>query len=68
MKTRHRGRKPLIVLGQPAEAGGPSEGTLNHPSPGQKDKPLLGFFQFDYEQTNGRMPRLAACSAGSSPV
>ena len=25
-------------------------GLLNHPSPGQKDKPLLGFCQFDYDQ------------------
>ena len=52
MQTCQRGGKPLIVFGQPAEADGPSEGTLNHPSPGQKDKPLLGFFQFDYDQTN----------------
>ena len=52
VQTCQRGGKPLIVFGEPAEADGPSEGTLNHPSPGQKDKPLLGFFEFDYDQTN----------------
>ena len=52
MQTCQRGGKPLIVFGEPAEADGPSEGTLDHPSPGQKDKPLLGFFEFDYDQTN----------------
>src|SRR4029077_5159496 len=58
MKTRHRGAKPLIVFGEPAEAGGPSEATLNHPSPGQKNKPLLGFFEFDHDQTNAPLGRL----------
>src|SRR6476660_2021941 len=52
VQTCQRGGKPLIVFGEPAEADGPSEGTLDHPSPGQKDKPLLGFFEFDYDQTN----------------
>ncbi|CEF49104.1 unnamed protein product [uncultured bacterium] len=52
VQTCQRGGKPLIVFGEPAEADGPSEGTLIHPSPGQKDKPLLGFFEFDYDQTN----------------
>src|SRR5258705_5036899 len=58
MKTGYRGAKPLIVFGEPAEAGGPSEGTLNHPSPGQKNKPLLGFFEFDHDQTNAPLGRL----------
>ena len=51
MKCCKRGREPLIVSGQPAETSGPGKGALNDPSPGQKDKPFLGFFEFDYDQT-----------------
>jgi hypothetical protein len=45
------------VFGEPAEADGPSEGTLNTHRLG-KGQTLLGFFQFDMVR---RMPRLAAC-------
>ena len=65
MQTCQRGGKPLIVFGEPAEADGPSEGTLNHPRLGKRTNPFLASSSLT---TIRRMPRLAACSAGSSPV
>ena len=38
---------PLIVLGEPSEAGGPGEGTLDDPSSGQENEAAFGLGQLD---------------------
>src|SRR6478735_8602846 len=73
VQTCQRGGKPLIVFGEPAEADGPSEGTLDHPPPGQKDhawKRKFGGMEVSeakrlraMEEENSRLKRLVADQA-----
>ena len=44
--------QPLVVAGQPTEAGGPGEPALEHPALGQQDKAVLGLRQLDDLQTD----------------
>jgi hypothetical protein len=41
-------REPLVVAGEAAEAGGPGEGPLDHPAPGQQDEAALGLWRADH--------------------
>ena len=50
MKTRERCGQFFIIFCKSAKASGPSKGTFNHPSSGQKDKSLFCFFKFDHHQ------------------
>ena len=58
MKSCEGGRQSFIVSGQSAETGAPGKGAFDHPAPWQKDKALLGFFEFDYDQANSSLGRL----------
>src|ERR1035441_9429036 len=52
VKASQRGGQSFIVSGESAETGGPCKGTLDHPSPWQKDKSSFGFLEFDHDQAD----------------
>lgn len=45
-------RQPLIVPGEPAEARGPGEATLDDPALGQQDEATIGVRQLDHSQAD----------------
>lgn len=47
MEAGEGGGEAFVVAGEPAEAGGPAEGALDHPAPGQQDEAALGVVEFD---------------------
>ena len=58
MKSCERGGQSFKVSGQPAETGVPGKGAFDHLAPWEKDKALLGFFEFDHDQANSLLGRL----------
>jgi len=65
METGERGGKFFVVTGETTEAGGPGEGALHHPAPGQKHEPAFGFLQLHHFESD---PGLGRWAAGSWPV
>lgn len=45
MESCERGGQPFIIACQAAKAGGPAEGTLDHPASGQEDESAFGFWE-----------------------
>ena len=47
METRQGVWQPLVIAGETPKASEPSDGSLNHPAPGQEDKTVFGIGQLD---------------------
>jgi hypothetical protein len=57
VQPRHRGRQPLVILGQPPKARRPREIALHHPPPRQKHEAPLGLRPLDHLQPNAMLLR-----------
>ncbi len=55
----------LVIPDKTTEAGGPGEGTLGHPAPGQEHEAPLGLGSLT---TSSSIPCPRAAAAGFSPV
>ena len=62
-------RQSLVVAREAPEAGGPGEGTLDHPAAGEQDEAALGLWSADDEQRDAvRACRLGRRRAGIALV
>lgn len=64
VEAGQRGRQPLVISGQPSEAGGPGKRSFPHPAAGQEHEAPFGLGQFDHfelhpEGSGGRCRVLA---------